>query len=71
MKVNRISEIIARSEDGEELRLSYSNKGEPYREGCNITLTLATDEYCPSVSMFLEHRELVQLRDSLNKILQK
>ena len=69
MRVNRINEIIAKSEDGEELRISYTNRGEPYREGCDITLTLATDEYSPSVSIFLEHRELKQLRDSLNKIL--
>ena len=70
MRIKQINEIVARSEDGEELRITYSNRGEPYREGCDVEVTLATDQYTPSVSIFLEHYELVSLRDALNKLLE-
>lgn len=36
MKVQRITEVVARSEDGDELRLRYANRGEPYREGAEV-----------------------------------
>ncbi len=68
--MQRNTEIIAKSEDeGNELRIRYSNRGEPYREGCEVELMLYTDRYSPSVSIFLEHYELVRLRDALNKML--
>lgn len=67
--MNEKTEIVAKSEDGEELRVSYSNRGEPYREGCEVEVMLATDQYTPSVSMFLEHYELKRLRDALSNLL--
>jgi hypothetical protein len=69
MRMQQTTEIVARGEDGEEFRLRYSNRGEPYREGCDVEVMLATDQYSPSVSIFLEHYELVRLRDALNKLL--
>lgn len=67
--MQQTTEIVARGEDGEEFRLRYSNRGEPYREGCDVEVMLATDQYSPSVRIFLEHYELVRLRDALNKLL--
>lgn len=69
MNVRETKHIVATGEDGEELRVIYSNRGEPYREGCAVELMLATDEWTPSVSIFLEAYELKKLRDSLSKLL--
>ena len=70
MKITQISKhIVASSEDGDEMRITYANRGEPYREGCEIQVMFSTDEYSPSVIMFLEHSELKNLSDSLKKLL--
>lgn len=70
MKMREISETVARSEDGGEFRLVWTNQGEPYREGCNAEVVLATDSgYSPSVSLFLEEHDLVRLRDALDNLL--
>ena len=71
MKVVRdISKIIAYGENGEELRLTYDNRGEPYREGASVSLTIDKGEYHSELcSVFLEHRELVEFRNAVNKLL--
>jgi hypothetical protein len=69
MKMQQTTEIVSRGEYGEEFRLRYSNRGEPYREGCDVEVMLSTDQCSPSVSIFLEHYELIRLRDALNKLL--
>jgi hypothetical protein len=69
MKIKQTTEIIARGEDGEEFRLRYSNRGEPYREGCEVEAVIAPGVFDPSVSVLLEHPELVQLRDAIIKLL--
>lgn len=69
MKMQRGSQIVARGEDGETLRVVYSNRGEPYREGCEFEVLIATDPWQPVTSLFLERREMVDLRDALTKLL--
>ena len=67
MKINQGTQIVARGEDGETLRLMYSNRGEPYREGCDVQVTISNGEYAePEISVFIDHRELVSFRDALN-----
>lgn len=64
-KINNI--VIARGEDGEELKIGYSNRGEPYKQGAEIELFLK-DEFS-ELSVFIEDYELRRLRDSINKFL--
>jgi hypothetical protein len=54
--------------DGETLRVSYDNRGEPYREGAGFTYEGGRDH---TFHFMLEHRELVELRDVIDRILGK
>jgi|GEM_PF-2787437 len=66
MKVNRhIGAKIFRGEDGDSLTIRYDNRGEPFREGVNIELQ--DDDY-NGVSIFLDERELKELKDFLNDL---
>jgi len=66
MKVNRnIKNKIFRGEGGDVLRVRYDNRGEPFREG--VTIYLEDDNY-NSVSVFLEGRELIELKEFLNDL---
>jgi hypothetical protein len=57
-----IQHVTFRGEDGDELRVGFDNRGDPYREG--ITLDLSND-YETQVYLFLEEREVIRLRDLL------
>jgi hypothetical protein len=63
MKVAKgIQHVTFRGEDGDELRVGFDNRGDPYREG--VTLTLSNG-YETQVHLFLEEREVIHLRDLL------
>ena len=62
-------EVVAKSEDGGTLRLQYTNRGEPYREGLEVQIMLQEDEWTPSTAIFLDQSELIRFRDALNKLL--
>lgn len=65
MKRLDIESVKFRADDGHELRVTYDNRGEPYREG--VTLYLEKD-YNFGAHLFLEDAEARQLRDLLNKL---
>lgn len=65
--VHGVKPLVLTGEEGETLELRYSNMGEPYREGADITLSLSN--YRTLNSVFLETSELIQLRDKLNELL--
>lgn len=52
--------------DGEALSFAQTNRGEPYREGVQVSFDLADYEYWGS--LFLEEDEVRRLRDLLNKL---
>lgn len=52
--------------DGEDLTFRDSNRGEPYREGLQVSFDLANYEYWGS--MFIESDEAGRLRDLLVKL---
>lgn len=55
-------------EDANTVSVQYSNRGEPYREG--VELTFADDSWNkPHVAVLLEDDEVVKLRDKLNAYL--
>jgi hypothetical protein len=63
MKVDRHTHsAVFRGEDGDTLRVTYDNRGEPYREGVSLTLT-ESDRRPADVSVFLEEREMCEVRD--------
>ncbi len=65
MKIDKHREkVIFRAEEGEELEISYDNRGEPFREGLSISL----DGNESHVSLFIEKREARLLRDLLNNL---
>lgn len=66
MKIVGKSSVTFCAEEGHTLRVSYSNRGEPYREGIDIDLNLPNDQY--GGSLFLEDHEAKQLRDLLNRL---
>jgi hypothetical protein len=52
-------------EEGDKVTVGYSNRGEPYREG--IEMDFEQGERTVT-SVFLETREVLELRDLLNKL---
>ena len=61
-----IESVRFRGEDGHELRVTYDNRGEPYREGVQFALDKADGDY--GAHLFLEDREARELRDFLNAL---
>lgn len=54
------------AEDGDELRVVYDNRGDPYREGITLSLDRSSGDY--GAHLFLEQDEARQLRDLLNSL---
>ena len=67
MRFIRISETVATGEHGDVLRVQYDNRGEPYREGCQIQILSGDDRI--GTHIFLEDDEVRRLRDALSKML--
>lgn len=64
---NGVTPLVFR-EDGDEVTVRYSNRGEPYRNG--VQLAFKDDSYNkPYVQVLLDESEVVQLRDKLNEYL--
>jgi hypothetical protein len=54
--------VTFHGEDGEKLRVSYDNRGEPYRQG--VALWLESGSHMQGV--FIDQREVRQLQDMLD-----
>lgn len=52
-------------EEGNTVTVGYSNRGEPYREGIEMDFEQGERTI---ISVFLETREVLELRDLLNKL---
>jgi hypothetical protein len=61
-----IGSITFTAEDGDALRVVYDNRGEPYREGVQLSLDKASGDY--GAHLFLEDREAIALRNFLLKL---
>jgi hypothetical protein len=67
MKVDRMKQRVEfRGEDGCSLEICYSNMGEPFREGIQLSLDEGDHERSPYI--FLEQHEAKELRDLLNRL---
>lgn len=58
---------VFKGEGGETLTVTYSNRGEPYRQGANFDFD---DPGQRAVYLFLDQREVQQLRDTLTQLLE-
>lgn len=58
-------------EDGETLRVSYTNWGEPFRQGARFEFMGDPANYSEIVVVDLEASELQQLHDTIGKLLEK
>lgn len=69
MRINRNFKTVEISSNNENsyLSLKYDNRGEPFREGINVCLTL--NDNFDSVEVFLETMDILKLRDCLNDVL--
>jgi hypothetical protein len=69
MRINRNFKTVEIGSNNESsfLSLKYDNRGDPFREGVNVCLTLR--DYSDSVDVFLESGDVIRLRDCLNDIL--
>jgi hypothetical protein len=54
------------AEDGRELTVVHTNRGEPYRTGIRFSLDTANGSY--GDHLFLENSEAKELRDLLNRL---
>lgn len=64
-KIDKTS-VRFRAEDGDELVVIHTNRGEPYREGIEVALETGDHRHGPY--LFLESREAMELRDLLNRL---
>lgn len=69
MKISQQSSLkfVAESTFGEatEFRVAHSNRGEPYRDGIELSLDTGYNNHA---TLFLEAGEARQLRDLLNRL---
>ena len=69
MQISSRTKPLVFTEDDHEMRVQYSNRGEPYREGVEFVFdNPGTSRVCP-IWVLLEHHEVEQLRDKLNEFL--
>jgi len=66
--VKKVAQSSARflAEDGDTLTITYTNRGEPYREGIQLSLEVDGGDY--GGHLFLEDWEAKRLRDLLNEV---
>lgn len=64
MKVLNKTSVTFSAEDDNKLRVNHANRGEPFREGIELTLDVDNGRYGGQV--FLEEHEARELRDLLN-----
>jgi hypothetical protein len=66
MKINPIKRLVFQGE-GASLEIDYDNRGDPYLQG--ITIGLKGERLNQFGSVFLEQREVADLRDWLNRFM--
>lgn len=65
---NGVTSLVFR-EHGDEVEVRYSNRGEPYSEGVQISFKDDGSYRKPYVCVLLEEAEVKELRDKLNEYL--
>lgn len=58
--------VTFNAEDGEQLVVSYDNRGEPYRRGISLSLHEPDQQW--KAHVFLEEFEAKQLRDLIDRL---
>lgn len=66
MRVLEKTTVVFTAEDETKLSVSYTNRGEPFRKGVELSLEFPEDRY--GGHLFLEDREARELRDLLNNL---
>jgi hypothetical protein len=69
MKVTQGVKPLVFEEDGDELRITYSNRGEPFREGVEFQFNNLDEQRTQVSRVMLDSREILQLRNKLNEFL--
>lgn len=64
MKTSNVDIIRITGEDGRQLIVHHTNRGDPYSQGFQFDL-YSSETYETTVSVYLEDREAIQLRDLL------
>ena len=68
VKMSQVTPLVLSDEEGQELRVFYDNRGEPFREGVDVTFDRCDGRTRP-VWVFLERDEVEKLRDKLSEFL--
>lgn len=69
MKVRSDVSVLVFTESDHELRIQYSNRGEPFRDGVECGFYHRDGVAFPAVRVLLNHEEVEQLRDKLTEFL--
>lgn len=68
VRMDKVKPLVFR-EDGHELEVHYANRGEPYRDGVELSFS-RTDYSTPGTWVLLDRAEVRQLRDKLTEFLE-
>jgi hypothetical protein len=68
VKMSQVNPLVLSDENGHELRVQYDNRGDPYRQGVDMTFDSCDGRTMP-VWVFLERDEVERLRDKLSEFL--
>ena len=71
VKVDQSVKPLVFEEDGDELRVCYSNRGEPFREGVQFQFNSQDRRTAQVCRVLLSPEEVLQLRDKLNEFLEQ
>lgn len=69
MQVNKSTKPLNFTEDDDEMRVCYSNRGEPFRDGVEFQFNRLSSHREGVVHVLLDACEVKQLRDKLNEFL--
>jgi len=68
VRMNQVKPLVLTDGDGSEVRVSYDNRGEPYREGVEFSFDKCDGRTRP-IWVFLERHEVESLREKLDEFL--
>jgi hypothetical protein len=69
VKMSQVTPLVICDENAHELRVQYDTRGEPYREGVDVTFDACDGRRMP-IWVFLERDEVEKLRDKLSEFLE-
>ena len=70
MQVNQRTQPLVFTEDEDEIRVCYSNRGEPFRDGVEFQFSSRFSYSQVAVRVLLDAAEVRRLRDKLNEFLE-